>query len=495
MRRWILVALAVCLLAPTAFGQWIENLPMTDGFASPGERVLSQQLMVRDIAPVAVSPGAACIGQWSTSPGSVILNDATCAETATDEDTLRITGFGGFGVPTNATILGIEVALEGAGKVAGDRVNVRLLSGGQFVPVTLPSANFPVAMCGINPLILVGGDDVLWGRSWTPAQINTGLDVELIADLATGGEAYVDYIEVRVYYAVPSTITAVNVRNTAPLGDAVLGEDIVRIEVVRVSDDRVIGTQSTTANLNQFTTVNGVPIPISTTYRAFTGTIELDIRITLRDSVPLLKQFRLGDSTVTVGATEINVTYPPAAALFTVGPAPVVAFDGQVLDSTVYPGQRFLAGRIQVDGSLVPFEMSIDRLLLENTGPATQLLGTHIDAIEIRKASNDALLGQATSTELAKLTTDGTAITTTSNNDIPAYGSAWLEIWVTIDSDAPTGQNLQFAANVRCNEISMLATGPRSTRVSLAASRKSRIWIWRADVSFRPSGSSRNVSD
>jgi PKD repeat protein len=457
----LVVGMVLCI-APVALGQtMIENLPVNDGFASPGERVLSQQLLVRDIAPRAVSLGGNCAGNW-TDFGNVLANSGTCAHTATDEDTLRVTGFDVVpDIPTNATILGIEVALEGTGTVSGDRVNVRLLSGGQFAPVTLPSDPFPVDACGDNPLILVGGEDVLWGRSWTPAQINAGLDVELIADLATSGEANVDYIEVRVYYAVPSTITSVNVRNTAPLGDAVLGADIVRIEVVRVSDDRVIGTQSTTTNLNQFTTATGVPIPISTTYRAFTGTVELDIRITLRDTVPLLKQFRLGDTKVTIGTTQRNVTYTAPAALLTVGPAPGVAFDGQVLDSTVYPGQRFLAGRIEVDGSLVPFEMTIDRLLLENVGPVTQLLGTHIDAIEIRRASDDALLGQATSTELGKLTTSGTVITTTSNDEISAYGSVWLEIWVTIDSDAPTGQNLQFAVDVRCNGTDFVAgNGP-----------------------------------
>ncbi|MBU0596066.1 PKD domain-containing protein, partial [Candidatus Bipolaricaulota bacterium] len=144
-------------------------------------------------------------------------------------------------------------------------------------------------------------------------------------------------------------------------------------------------------------------------------------------------------------------TYVAPAALFIVGPAPGVAFDGLVLDSVVYPGQRFLAGRIEVDGSLVPFEMTIDRILLENVGAVTRLLGTHVDAIEIRRASDDALLGQATTTEIGKLTTGGTLINTTSNNDVPAYGSSWLEIWVTLDPNAPTGQNLQFMGDVRCN--------------------------------------------
>ncbi len=450
----MLVGIMVCV-APLALGQEILNLPLTDDFVAPGDRVLSQELEVRDIAAPAVSPGAACVGQWPTLPGSAVGNDGICAMTALNDDTLRVTGFAGFAIPTNATILGIEVAVEGTGAVVGDRVDVRLLSGGQFAPVTLATTNFPVAACGDNAFSRAGGDDELWGRSWTPAQINAGLDVELIADLMPAGTAAVDRIEVSVYYAVPSTLNAVNVRNTVPLDDAVLGENIIRIEVVRVSDNRVIGSQSTTTNLNRFTTNEGVPIPISATYRAFTGTVELEIRVTLRDTVPLLKEFRLGDTSATIGVTEIDVTYVPpngsAAALFIVGPAPGVAFDGLVLDSVIYPGQRFLAGRIEVDCSLVPFEVTIDRVLLENVGAATQLLGTNIDAIEIRRASDDALLGQASSTEIGKLTTDGTIVNATSNNEIPAYGLAWLEIWVTVDANAPTGQNLQFAADVRCN--------------------------------------------
>jgi len=450
MRRWMLVVLAVVLLAPTALGQWIENLPLADDFVSPGERVLSQQMIVRHIEPVAVSPGTACLGAWPTVPGDAVVNDGSCAATPIDDDTLRVTGFARYLIPGNATILGIEVAVEGSGAAAGDAVEVRLLSGGQFAPVTLRTPDFPIAACGANPLSLAGGDDELWGRSWTPAQINAGLDVELIADLGPAGVASVDYLEVRVYYAIPRSLNTVRVRNGVPLADAVLGEHITRIQVVRVDDDQVIGTQSTTANLNRFTT-DGVPIPISATYQAFTGTVELDIQITLRDTVPLLKEFLLNDTKVTLGITEFDVTYVAPAAQFIVGPEPAVAFDGQVLDSVVYPGQRFLAGRIEVDGSLVPFEMDLDQILLENAGLATQLLGTNIDAIEIRRASDDALLGQATTTELAKLTTGGTTIATTSNNTIPAYGMSWLEIWVTTDSGAPTGQNLQFAGDVRCN--------------------------------------------
>lgn len=450
----MLVGFVVCV-APLALGQWIENLPVADDFVAPSERVLSQQLIVRHIEPGAASLGVACAGFWATTPDNARLNDGNCASTVVDNDRLRITGFA-FAIPTNATILGIDVAIEGTVANAGDGVDVQLLSGGQFAPITLGTDLTSGVACGATAPIFVGGDDELWGRSWTPAQINAGLDVELTSDLAGVGTANVDVVEVHVYYAVPSSVNAVRVRNTVPLADAVLGADISRIEVVRVSDNRVIGSQSTTTNLNRFTT-DGVPIPISTTYQAFTGTVELEIRVTLRDTVPLLKEFRLGDSKVTIGPTERNVTYVAPAALFIVGPAPVVAFDGQVLDSTVYPGQRFLAGRIDVDCSLVPFEVTIERLVLENVGTATQLLGTHIDAIEVRRASDDALLGQATSTEINKLTTDGTIITTTSNNEIPAYGSAWLEIWVTLDAAAPTGQNLQLAADVRCNDTDFAA--------------------------------------
>ena len=459
MKRWMLLALAVvALFAPTAIGQEIENLPLADDWVSPGERVISQHLIVRDqlwqaMVDAAVVPD----GTW-TGEALAIGDSGTCANAGGDGNLLLLPDFA-IDIPDNATILGIEVLVEGVADTAGDGVDVTLVSGTQPTPRTI-SVNLPAGVCGATAPVSAGGDDELWGRSWTRAQIEAGLDVRIVADIAVPtDDVFIDHVEVRVYYATESNLHSVTVRNTAILEDAVIGDDISKVEVIRVSDDRVIGTQSTGTNLDRFTTVDGIPVPISSTYRAFTGTVELEIRITLRDDVPLLKEFRLGDTDVEINTIHIPVTYtvPAPAALFTVGPAPTVEFDGLVQNAVVFPGQRFLAGRIDVDGSLVPFEMTIDEILLENVAGGTPLIGTYVDMIEVRRASDDALLGQATTTEIGKLTTDGTLVNATANNEIPAYSSTWLEIWVTLDPSAPTGQELMLHATVLLNGTDFLA--------------------------------------
>jgi hypothetical protein len=143
-------------------------------------------------------------------------------------------------------------------------------------------------------------------------------------------------------------------------------------------------------------------------------------------------------------------TDAPFATEFTVGPSPTIKFDGSVEEGEIYPGQRFLAGRIEVNADKVPFETTVSQLLLKNVASGTKLSGTYIAAIEVRRASDDALLGQASSSEIGKFATMGTTITTSSNNKVPAYSTVHLEIWITLKSDAPTGQKLKLEAQVRC---------------------------------------------
>jgi|GEM_PF-1112477 PKD repeat protein len=454
----MLVGFMVCV-APIALGQQAVNLPLGDDFVAPEERVLAQQITVSDIdSQQADDTGVNEAGVWDTTGGSAIGDGGGCAVEDTNDNQHLLENFA-FNIPANATILGIEVRIDGSVTNAGDGVDVTLISEDQPTPKTL-SAALDVGVCDANNITNVGGDDELWGRSWTRAQINTGLDVRLSADLTATEEVTVDHVEVYVYYAVPQDLNSLRIRNIAVLDDAVLGEDISRIEVVRVSDNRIIDTESTSANLNRFTT-DGVPITISATYQEFIGTVELEIYVTLRDSVPLSKEFRLGDTEVTVGVANVDVDYTDPgveAALFIIGPVPDIGFDGQVNDATVYPGQRFLAGRVNIDATFTPFELTIEEVVLENiTVAGTQLIGTYVDAIEIRRASDDALLGKATSTEIGKLTTTGTTVDTTNNEEISPYRSVWLEIWVTLDSDAPTGQWLQLNANILINGVNFLA--------------------------------------
>ena len=260
------------------------------------------------------------------------------------------------------------------------------------------------------------------------------------------------------------TITKVVVYNRVQTPSLrVLGAHVERIEVhwVRVSDQdqKVIGYSTATANFagDQGVTISNINTKIS-------AGDYIEIWVKLRSTVPLGRKLKLDGTKVTYGSTEESVTYPPFATEFTVGPSPEIKFDGSVEGGEIYPGQRFLAGRIEVNADKVPFETTISQLLLKNVASGTKLSGTYIAAIEVRRASDDALLGQASSSEIGKFATMGTTITTSSNNKVPAYSTVLLEIWITLKSDAPTEQTIKLEAQVRCGGTDFPAgTGPDFT--------------------------------
>lgn len=267
-----------------------------------------------------------------------------------------------------------------------------------------------------------------------------------------------------IQFTVPAgdtvTIEKINVTNTA--ANPVVGTEVEYIEVRRNNETGPVLKKQTTG-LDNFTTEDGVVVDTVTTasIREFTaGTHRLYVFVKLKADVTLDRKIALGDTVITAvipPATEaepIDVTYAaPAApaAVFTVR-VPTVEFIAEsVPDGNVYRGQRFLAGRIEVDGDDLPFESTITQFVFTNTpSGATTLAGNYLAGIEVRRASDDALLGQTTTaTELAKFTTTGTTITTSSNNKVPPYSTLILEIWITLKPDAPTGHNLQLLAVAR----------------------------------------------
>jgi len=265
------------------------------------------------------------------------------------------------------------------------------------------------------------------------------------------------------------TITKVVVYNKVQTPSLrVLGADVERIEVRRTSDGKLMGSAYTSTALAKFAEAEGVTIN-TTTNNAIAANGYFEIWVKLRSTVPLGRKLKLDGTKVryvTDGSpeTEKSVTYPPDATEFTVGPSPTISFDGSVEEGEIYPGQRFLAGRIEVNANQVPFETTISQLLLKNVASGTKLSGTYIAAIEVRRASDDALLGQASSSEIGKFATTGTTITTSSNNKVPAYTTVLLEIWITLKSNAPTGQKLKLEAQVRCGGTDFPAgTGPDFT--------------------------------
>jgi len=275
----------------------------------------------------------------------------------------------------------------------------------------------------------------------------TNVDLGATGDAPLGQWVLVQKIAATAV-AAELEVTKVTVFNKAG-GTRVEGNEIERIEVRRTSDGKVLKAVTSSSTLAKLADAEGVAIDISQ-YNEFDEAFDLEIWVKLKTTATLGRELQLADTIVTYNP-DAPVVYPPAATVFTVGPSPEFAYDGSIPDSDVYPGQRFLAGRIDIDSTALSFDVKVTEVVLRNVAAGgTRLSGQYIQAIEVRRASDGALLGQATATEIDELTIGGTTITTGSNNTIPSYSQVALEIWVTLEDDAPIGQLLQFDVVFTC---------------------------------------------
>jgi hypothetical protein len=118
------------------------------------------------------------------------------------EDFLAVEGFG-FDLPPDAQIVGIQVEfLRAAG--TGDNITdfeIRLVSGGERVGEARSMA--PEVWGPDLEWVSYGGQDDLWGQSWSPDAVNAQNFGAAISakylDTAGNGRAYVDHARITVY--------------------------------------------------------------------------------------------------------------------------------------------------------------------------------------------------------------------------------------------------------------------------------------------------------
>ncbi len=149
---------------------------------------------------------------WS-NPTRVTANDnssASVAGTGTAFDqSLYATGYG-FSIPSNATILGIQVTIGRYASSGGGGGNIRdnlvqLIQNGSVGGNNngATTTSWPTSETAAN----YGSTTDLWGSTWTPALINaSNFGVALRVNNSstfTSRTAYVDYITVTVTYCTP----------------------------------------------------------------------------------------------------------------------------------------------------------------------------------------------------------------------------------------------------------------------------------------------------
>lgn len=258
-------------------------------------------------------------------------------------------------------------------------------------------------------------------------------------------------IEIRVPTGQTLDLREITVKNTAT-GTKIAAGDLEYIEIRRGSETGTLLKKETT--LAGFESA-GVTIALTTNNRFTAGTHRLFILVKLKSLEALVgKALALGETSVKdTASTSYAVTYPPAAATFTVVGPKVDFQEIEDASEAVYRGQRFLAARILVDASEVPLDFTLSRLLVRNVASGSgviPLAGRYLTRVEVRRALDGALLGEQTSrSELDKFATTGTAVTLTANNRVYAYSQVLLEVWLTLASDAPLGHKIQLGASVR----------------------------------------------
>jgi len=167
---------------------------------------------------------------WTAPAQALTINDngayAQFVGVATSHY-LKLTNYG-FAIPTDATVNGIAVMVrrcteELAGNAHKDSV-LKLVQGGAVVgDNNADTATFwPIQAFGIwpgNSNVNYGGSSALWGMAWTPANINAadfGVVLSATCSNATGPDAYVDCIQITVYYTAGSAGAQLTETQIAP---------------------------------------------------------------------------------------------------------------------------------------------------------------------------------------------------------------------------------------------------------------------------------------
>ena len=112
-----------------------------------------------------------------------------------------------FDIPSNATINGIEVEIEGHGEGYTDgRILVEIWSASSFPAgwgvKTNGQGGWWVQGYGSDAIAAGGGPEDLWGVSWLPSDFSNDNFLLKITTFSNSNKVYVDHIQAKVYYAI-----------------------------------------------------------------------------------------------------------------------------------------------------------------------------------------------------------------------------------------------------------------------------------------------------
>ena len=162
------------------------------------------------------------VGSSWTNTNRIIANDDSFSTSSISgfnhSEYLEASNFG-FSIPVGATVNGIQVnvAHKASNTNAIQDRSLRLLKAGSQTGDNKGLTS--TYWSNTKETISYGAYNDLWGTSWTPAQINaTNFGVALAVDNSSFSSrtAYVDYVQVIVYYTLPFDNQTITVSQHAP---------------------------------------------------------------------------------------------------------------------------------------------------------------------------------------------------------------------------------------------------------------------------------------
>jgi hypothetical protein len=211
------------------------------------------------------APGTASSASW-TNANAIKVNDATYATRSMApralSGTITATNFG-FGVPSNATILGISATI-----IHGDITGIGDIFDNivQLVKLGAPVGNNEASgvVWGAPPETdSYGGPSDLWGTTWTPADVNSsGFGIQLQAknfSFVSTETAGVTFMSLGVSYSVPSTATVSDYLEGTNFAFAIAGTSTISGILVEVKGLQPAGNPAQ-SGLNATLLKLGTPI-------------------------------------------------------------------------------------------------------------------------------------------------------------------------------------------------------------------------------------------
>lgn len=153
-----------------------------------------------------------------TAVGTLAWTNPTLARGSADESAAYATGpsggtsnylkatfpTGNFSIPANATVLGIRVGYLKKAALTVQDSSIKLIKGG-LVQKASRADTASLWPTSTYAWVYAGESTDLWGTTWTPTDINAlDFGAVLSVSLSAGATAYVDTMEIIVYYSTPS---------------------------------------------------------------------------------------------------------------------------------------------------------------------------------------------------------------------------------------------------------------------------------------------------